>query len=263
MSCDALLLVVTAASARAAAPPLTLAHWTGAKLILLTKRAEADAAAELRVRALKMGIPATVETVANLRRETILKAARTGAADLLAMDRELAHQLFPTEPERDAPPLWLLHQPKPLARNVVAVLPRIDDHAATLSLREEVCEQGLQLAAALNGGLTLLQVWKPPRLMLGRGRQAHLQEEAMADEEAGRQLEVLEQFAAAYRETKVPITTWLQHGDLAARLLARIGELHAGTVVLGWDAKGPRGLAGEGWDLLRRELPCSLLLVRR
>lgn len=263
MSCDSLLLAVTAASARGAASPLTLAHWTGAKLTLLAARDQADAAAELCERALKMGIPATVETAANLRRETVLKAARGCGADMLALDRELAHQLFPVEPERGTPPLWLLHQPKVPTRNVVAVLPRIDDHAGTLSLREEVCEQGLQLAAALNGNLTLLQVWKPPRLMLGRGRQAHLQEEEMADEEAGRQLEVLEQFAASYRESKVPITTWLQHGDLAARLLARISELRTHAVVLGWDAKGPRGLAGEGWDLLRRELPCSMLLVRR
>ncbi len=263
MSCESLLFVITPTSARGAGPPLTLAHWTGARLTLMAQKAHGELATELVQRASKMGITVTVRLADRLRREELLKAARACASDLLVLDRDLAHQLFPHEPERGTPPLWLLHQPRPQTRNIVAVLPRIDDQAATLHLREEVCELGLQLAAALNGELTLLQVWKPPRLMLGRGRQAHLEEEVMADEEAGRQLEVLEQFAAGYRDAKVPITTWLQHGDLAARLLARIGELRTHAVVLGWDTAGPRGLAGEGWDLLRRELPCSMLLVRR
>lgn len=263
MNCESLLFVVNPAGARGGGPPLTLAHWTGASLTLMAQRAHGELATELEQRAVKMGIAVSVRLTDSLRREDVLKAAHACASDLLVLDRDLAHQLFPHEPERGTPPLWLLHQSRAQTRNIVAVLPRIDGHTATLRLREEVCELGLQLAAALNGELTLLQVWKPPRLMLGRGRQAHLQEEAMADEEAGRQLEVLEQFAADYRDTKVPITTWLQHGDLAARLLARIGELRTHAVVLGWDTAGPRGLAGEGWDLLRRDLPCSMLLVRR
>lgn len=263
LTLDTLLLVASPASARLSGSPLTLAHWTGARLALMAEQSQQPLVEELAQKARRMGIEVVQTLVPKLKRDALLSCARAQGADLVALERELALSLFPLEPDASCAPLWILHQPRAQMRNIVAILPRLDESRATLSLREEVCETAIQLAGALNGGVTLVQIWKLPRLILGRGRQAHVQEENMADEEATRQLEALEAFAAAYSDSRVPITTWLQHGDLAARLMARTAELHAHTVVLGWDHQGARGLAGEGWEQLRRELPCSLLVVRR